>query len=135
MAGKSPAALSGREYAILKKLWERGPLTVREVRDELAAGQDTGDEEIPYTTVLSLLQLMEKKGYVVHESEGKTYRYKAKVARDKTTRRVIGDFVSRFFDGSTEALLMGLAESPEISPEVWKKLRSAIKRRQEPSDE
>jgi predicted transcriptional regulator len=135
MAGKSPAALSGREYAILKKLWERGPLTVREVRDELAADQDTRDEEIPYTTVLSLLQLMEKKGYVVHESEGKTYRYKAKVARGKTTRRVIGDFVSRFFDGSTEALLMGLAESPDISPEVWQKLKSAIKRRQEPSDE
>ena len=110
-------------------------MTVREVRDELAADQDTRDEEIPYTTVLSLLQLMEKKGYVVHESEGKTYRYKAKVARDKTTRLVIGDFVSRFFDGSTEALLMGLAESPDISPEVWQKLRSAIKRRQEPSDE
>ena len=135
MAGKSPSALSGREYAILRRLWERGPLTVREVRDELAAGQDTRDEEIPYTTVLSLLQLMEKKGYVVHESEGKTYRYKAKVARDKTTRRVIGDFVSRFFDGSTEALLMGLAESPDISPEVWQKLKSAIKRRQEPNDE
>ena len=135
MAGKSPAALSGREYAILKLLWERGALTVREVRDELASGQDERDEEIPYTTVLSLLQLMEKKGYVVHESEGKTYRYKAKVARGKTTRRVIGDFVSRFFDGSTEALLMGLAESPDVSPEVWQKLGSAIKRRQEPNDE
>jgi predicted transcriptional regulator len=135
MAGKSPSALSGREYAILKLLWERGPLTVREVRDELASGQDERDEEIPYTTVLSLLQLMEKKGYVVHESEGKTYRYKAKVARGKTTRLVIGDFVSRFFDGSTEALLMGLAESPDVSPEVWEKLKSAIKRRQEPNDE
>jgi predicted transcriptional regulator len=135
MAGKSPAALSGREYAILKLLWERGPLTVREVRDELASGRDDGDEEIPYTTVLSLLQLMEKKGHVVHEAEGKSYRYKAKVPRARTTRLVIRDFVSRFFDGSTEALLMGLAESPDVSPEVWEKLKSAIRRRQEPSDE
>ena len=124
MAGKSPSALSGREYAILKLLWERGPLTVREVRDELAGGQDDRDEEIPYTTVLSLLQLMEKKGYVVHESEGKTYRYQAKVARGPRRRGlVIRDFVSRFFDGSTEALLMGLAESPDVSPEVWEKLK------------
>jgi predicted transcriptional regulator len=135
MAGKSPSALSGREYAILKRLWERGPLTVREVRDELASGRDEQAEEIPYTTVLSLLQLMEKKGYVIHEAEGKTYRYKAKVARARTTRRVIGDFVSRFFDGSTEALLMGLAESPDVPVEVWEKLRSAIKRRREPNDE
>ena len=64
MAGKSPSVLSGREYAILKLLWERGPMTVREVRDELAGGAGERDEEIPYTTVLSLLQLMEKKGYV-----------------------------------------------------------------------
>jgi predicted transcriptional regulator len=135
MAGKSPSALSGREYAILKLLWERGPLTVREVRDELDSGRDERDEEIPYTTVLSLLQLMEKKGYVAHEAEGKSYRYRAKVARSKTTRLVIRDFVGRFFDGSTEALLLGLAESPDISPEVWEKLRSAVKRRREPNDE
>jgi predicted transcriptional regulator len=135
MAGKSPSVLSGREYAILKLLWDRGPLTVREVRDELVGGVGDRDEEVPYTTVLSLLQLMEKKGYVVHESEGKSYRYRAKVARSKTTKLVIRDFVGRFFDGSTEALLLGLAESPDVSPAVWEKLKSAIKRRQEPNDE
>jgi predicted transcriptional regulator len=135
MAGKSPSVLSGREYAILRLLWERGPVTVREVRDGLTASGGEGDEEIPYTTVLSLLQLMEKKGYVVHDAEGKSYRYKAKVARSKTTRLVIGDFVGRFFEGSTEALLLGLAESADVSPEVWEKLKSAIKRRRERNDE
>jgi len=40
-----------------------------------------------------------------------------------------------FFDGSTEALLLGLAESPDVSPEVWEMLKAAIKRRQEPKDE
>ena len=133
MAGKSPSALSGREYAILKLLWQQGPLTVREVRQRLA--DDERDEDIPYTTVLSLLQLMEKKGYVGHEADGKTYRYQASVPRAKTTGLVIRDFVSRFFDGSTEALLLGLAESPDVSPEMWEKLRSAIKRRREATDE
>ena len=104
MAGKSPSALSGREYAILRLLWtQRSVQTVREVRDRAGLRRD---EEIPYTTVLSLLQLMEKKGYVVHQAEGKTYRYKAKIPRARTTRLVIRDFVSRFFAGSTEALLM-----------------------------
>lgn len=132
MAGKSPSALSGREYSILKILWDHGPLTVREVRERLVPG-DEG--EIPYTTVLSLLQLMEKKGYVGHEADGKTYRYSAKVVRSQVTRRVIRDFVSRFFDGSAEALLMGLAESPELAPEVWEKLRAEVEKRKEPSGE
>ncbi len=133
MAGKTPSALSGREYTILKLLWQHGPLTVREVRQRLA--DDERDEDIPYTTVLSLLQLMEKKEYVDHEADGKTYRYRAKVPRSRTTGLVIRDFVSRFFDGSTEALLMGLAESPDVSPESWEKLRSAIKQRREATDE
>ena len=127
MAGKSPSALSGREYAILKILWEHGPLTVREVRERLGSGGD----EIPYTTVLSLLQLMEKKGYVGHEADGKTYRYSAKVGKSKTTRLVIGDFLGRFFDGSVEALLMGLAESRELTPEAWEKLNDKIKKRED----
>jgi predicted transcriptional regulator len=132
MAGKSPSALSGREYSILKVLWDHGPLTVREVRERLGLGND---DEVPYTTVLSLLQLMEKKGYVDHKADGKTYRYAAKVARSKTTRLVIRDFVNRFFDGSAESLLMGLANSPDIAPEVWEKLKDEIQRRQERTDE
>jgi predicted transcriptional regulator len=131
MAGKSPSALSGREYAILKVLWEHGPSTVREVRERLGEGED----DTPYTTVLSLLQLMEKKRYVGHEADGKTYRYVAKVARSKTTRLVIRDFVSRFFDGSAESLLMNLAESPDLAPEVWERLRDEVKRREEDPDE
>jgi predicted transcriptional regulator len=133
MAGKSPSVLSGREYAILKLLWDKGPLTVRELRERLAEGEN--DKDVPYTTVLSLLQLMEKKGYVDHEAEGKTYRYLAKVGKNGTTRQVIGDFVRRFFDGSTEALLLGLADSPEVSPEAWEKLQAAIREKQETSDE
>jgi predicted transcriptional regulator len=124
MAGKSSSALSGREYAILKILWEHGPLTVREVRERIAAGEP--DEDIPYTTILSLLQLMEKKGHVGHEAHGKTYRYQAKARQSSTTRLVIRDFVSRFFDGSTEALLLNLAECRDVSTETWEKLKAAI---------
>jgi predicted transcriptional regulator len=124
MAGTSPSALSGREYTILKVLWDHGPSTVREVRTLLATADPR--EEIPYTTVLSLLQLMEKKGYVAHEASGKTYRYKAKLSRGPTTRRIIRDFVSRFFDGSADALLLNLAGDPKITPEAWEKLRAEL---------
>jgi predicted transcriptional regulator len=127
MAGTSSGALSGREYTILKVLWDQGPSTVREVRTRVAA--DDPRDEIPYTTVLSLLQLMEKKGYVTHEAHGKTYRYRAKISRAPTTRRIIRDFLGRFFDGSAEALLLNLVGDPKVEPEAWEKLRAELEQR------
>jgi predicted transcriptional regulator len=124
MAGKSPSLLSGREYAILKVLWQHGPLTVRAVRERLRGGDD-----MPYTTVLSLLQLLERKGYVRHEAQGKTYQYAARVAKHTTTRKLLRDLVRRFFDGSVEALLMGLASSRELTPELLEKLRAEVETR------
>ncbi|HVC92633.1 MAG TPA: BlaI/MecI/CopY family transcriptional regulator [Pirellulales bacterium] len=126
MAGKKPSAISGREFGILKLLWESGPLTVREVRARLAR-----DEEIPYTTVLGLMQLMEKKGYVRHEAVGKTYRYSASVRRRPTLRLVLRDFISRFFDGSAQSMVSGLAECSELNPEVWEQLQREMRSRRE----
>lgn len=134
MAGTSASPLSGREYTILKVLWEQGPSTVREVRKRVA--QNDPREEIPYTTVLSLLQLMEKKGYVTHEAHGKTYRYRAAVNQGPTTRRIIRDFLGRFFDGSVEALLMNLVDDPKVKPEAWEMLRAELEqRRKSPKSE
>lgn len=129
MAGKKPAAISGREFAVLKLLWERGPLTVREIRAHLSR------DEIPYTTVLTLLQLMERKGYLKHKAEGKTYRYLARSTRRATTRLVIRDFVRRFFDDSTEALVLGLAETSELDPEIWEQLQEELQKRREKRNE
>ncbi len=125
MAGKKPSVISGREFMILKMLWEEGSLTVREVRSRLA--KDSADE-IPYTTVLTLLQLMEKKGYLRHKAEGKTYRYSTRVKQPSTTRLVIRDFMNRFFDGSAEALAMGLADSTGVNPDLLEKLQEEIRK-------
>lgn len=130
MAGKKPSVISGREFAILKLLWDHGPLTVREIRTHLA-----DDEEIPYTTVLSLVQLMERKGYLKHQAQGKTYRYSPRVQRQKMTRQLLRDFIGRFFDGSPEALVMGLAESDVVDAETWEQLQGEIQKAEEPSDE
>jgi predicted transcriptional regulator len=130
MAGKKPSVISGREFAILKLLWEHGPLTVREIRGRLA-----DDEDVPYTTVLSLVQLMERKGYLRHQAEGKTYRYLPRVKRRTMTRQLLRDFIGRFFDGSPEALVMGLAESSVIDIETWEQLQQEIRESQESSDE
>ena len=131
MAGRKSSVINGREFAVLKLVWENGPLTVRQIREHL-----TTDEEIPYTSVLTLLQLMEQKGFLRHKREGKTYRYSARKTRQTMTRTLLRDFIARFFDGSPEALVMGLAESSQLDPEIWDELQAEVrKQKKEKRDE
>ncbi len=126
MAGKRTSVISGREYAVLKLIWGHGPLTIREIRAHL-----TKDEEIPYTSVLSLIQLMERKGYLRHTAEGATYRYTARKTQRVMTRLLLRDFMGRFFEGSSEALVMGLAESEDVEPEVLEQLQDELRKQRE----
>jgi len=91
-----------RELEALKVLWEQSEATVREVCDAMnAAG-----EELAYTTVLSLLQVMEQKGLVAHRREGKAYVYLPRVDRDKTLGGLAAGFLERVFDGSLDEYLV-----------------------------
>jgi predicted transcriptional regulator len=91
-----------RELEALKVLWEQSEATVREVCDAMnAAG-----EELAYTTVLSLLQVMEQKGLVAHRREGKAYVYLPRVERDKTLGGLAAGFLERVFDGSLDEYLV-----------------------------
>ena len=93
MADVVPTA---RELEALKVLWRRGRATVREIYRELKPRES----ELAYTTALSLLQTMEQKGLVGHESAGKAYTYYAKVRRDSVFRKLAGGFLDRVFDGA-----------------------------------
>lgn len=111
MAGRKAIAITDRQFRALQALWEHGSLTVRELMDELPLG-----DKQPYTTVLGLLQNMEKAGLVDHQEEGATYRYRPKLNRQEATKTLLGDFVARFFRGSAEALVLGLVDSQTLSP-------------------
>lgn len=127
MVGRKPMAISERQFAVLRILWTHGPLTVREI-----AGHFSGREPIPYTTVLGLLQNMEKAELVDHVEEGTTYRYRPRVTEKRATKVLLKDFITRFFKGSSEALLHGLVSSDQVSIET---LRALERELEEPSDE
>jgi len=91
-----------RELDALKVLWQRGPSTVREIGD--AVNQQGA--ELAYTTVLSLLQVMEQKGMVGHRRAGKAYVYYAKIERDSTFSKLAGGFLEKVFDGALEEYLV-----------------------------
>ena len=70
MAGRKALAITERQFAVLRVLWKQGPMTVRELMEHLPGG-----DRQPYTTVLGLLQTMQKAGLVEARKEGLTHRF------------------------------------------------------------
>ena len=92
---------SDRELEALKILWEQERATVREIWERMR----DREARLAYTTVLSLLQVMEQKGLVAHESAGKAYTYFALVERTATFRTLARGFLERVFDGALDEYL------------------------------
>jgi len=113
---------TGRELEALKVIWSRGKATVREIYGELRPR----DGELAYTTVLSLLQTMEQKGLVGHESVGKAYAYYAKVRRDSVFRRLAGGFLDQVFDGALGEYVARALQSRRPSVEELESLERMI---------
>jgi predicted transcriptional regulator len=111
-----------RELDLLKILWEHGPLTVREIYEVLHAH----DTQLAYTTVLSLLQTMERKGLVDHQAQGKAYLYGARVERDRTCQELAGSFLNRVFDGAMGEYLVRAMESRQPTAEELDELQAMI---------
>ncbi len=113
---------TSRELEALKVLWRRGRATVREIYGELKPR----DGELAYTTALSLLQTMEQKGLVGHESAGKAYAYYAKVRRDSVFRKLAGGFLDQVFDGAMGEYVARALQSHRPSLEELEELEAMI---------
>jgi predicted transcriptional regulator len=123
MAGKKQLAITERQFVVLELLWEHGPLTVREVLARLPGGAG-----LPYTTVLGLLQGMEKAGLVAHGDGQPAHRYRPVLTRDEATRTLLGDFVRRFFRGSAERLVLGLVDARQLTAGELKAIEEKLAR-------
>jgi BlaI family transcriptional regulator, penicillinase repressor len=111
-----------RELDALKVLWDRGEATVRDVADAMnARGAD-----LAYTTVLSLLQVMEQKGLVSHRRDGKAYVYLPLIERNSTFRQIAGGFLERVFDGAVDEYLVHALESRALNPAQLDELHAMI---------
>jgi BlaI family penicillinase repressor len=111
-----------RELEALKVLWERGESTVRDLVDAL----NQGGAELAYTTVLSLLQVMEQKGLVSHRRDGKAYVYKPLIERGRTFRDLAAGFLDRVFDGAVDEYLVHALESRKLKPAELDELEAMI---------
>jgi predicted transcriptional regulator len=109
------------ELEVLKILWEQGPLSVRDVMQQLNQTRPRA-----YTSVMSLLNVMTDKHLVTRKAQGRAFIYKARVTRDTTLGRMVGDLLGRAFEGSASALVAQLLDQTNPSGEELDEIRRTI---------
>jgi predicted transcriptional regulator len=114
--------LADREAELMEVLWDFGPSTVAEVRDRV-------NDDLAYTTVLSMLRTLETKGYVTHDAEGKAHRYSAAIERDAARRSALHAMSEKFFKGSTATLLTHFVAQEKLSEADLARLRTLLAKR------
>lgn len=108
-----------RELRMMNILWEEGSATVREAKEIL-------DDDLMYTSILTVYQTLEEKGHVRHEREGRAYRYYPEVEREDAERSALDYVMERLFRESPERLLMRLVEREPLPPEQLQRLRRIL---------
>jgi predicted transcriptional regulator len=109
------------ELRILGVLWHRGPSTVREVHDELAAHKPAG-----YTTTLKFMQIMHDKRLVTRDDSQRTHVYTAAVRESDTQLQATRDLMSRFFGGSAARLVQQALSAQPASREELARVRAIL---------
>lgn len=117
-----PISFTDRELDVMNVLWDAGSATVAEVRERLP-------DELAYTTVLTVLRTLERKGYVAHTGEGRAHRYHPLVKRSTAGRSALRRLVDKVFDGSPELLLTQLVSDRNLSDEELRRLRRLLHER------
>jgi predicted transcriptional regulator len=102
-------------------LWERGESTVGDVVEALPK-----DSRLAYSSVLTTLRILERKGYVRHEKRGRAFLYSPITGREDAQRTAVRYVMSRFFENSPEMLVLNVLESEDLSPAELKRLRRMI---------
>jgi len=118
--------LTKQELQIMKVVWDLGAATVKDVCEAMSKRR-----AIAYTTVLTLMSILEEKGVLVHTKSGRAYVYRPVLSRRQATRNQVQDILERFFDGRPEKLIENVLEDEigvaEISGAVMNLLESKQK--------
>jgi predicted transcriptional regulator len=118
--------LTRQELQIMKVVWDLGAATVKDVCNAISQRKTTA-----YTTVLTLMGILEEKGVLEHQRNGRAYTYRPLLSRDQATKNQIKDLVSRFFDGKPEKLIQTVLEIETMAPEQVNHIAALLKPRQQ----
>jgi len=111
-----------RELDIMNVLWEIGGGTATEVQAKLA-------DPLAYNTVLTMLRILEDKGFVRHEEQGRAFHYIPRVARKTAKASAVKRLVQKLFDGETRLLATELMSNRSLSDDDLRELRALLDQR------
>jgi len=123
MKHKKPV-LTDQELEIMKIVWQRGSATVREVYEELLKRR-----RIAYTTVMTMMGILEQKGRLKKSEEARAYVYTPSEPQGKVVGSMVQEFVKRVFNGSAEPLLVHLLENQQIDGGQLDEIRDLLAKR------
>ena len=123
MARTKSATLTEAELRIMNVLWEKGSATVHEVLAAIPT-----PPPVAYNSVLTIIRILETKGYVQHRKDKRAHVYIPKVGRKDATRFEIGHLVSRFFGNSPDQLVLNILEERSIEPDELARVRALLER-------
>jgi predicted transcriptional regulator len=121
MARKESPILTDAELRLMNVLWTRGASTVNDVLEALES-----DPPLAYSTVLTTLRILEEKGYVAHDKDGRAFVYSPLVPREQAQQSALQSLLSRFFAGSAEQLVHNLLNQEKLNRSELKRLKQMI---------
>jgi predicted transcriptional regulator len=109
--------LTDQELEIMKVVWQLERATVRDVYEKLLERR-----KIAYTTVMTMMKILEQKGYLKKTQEDRAYLYRPAEPQNQVIRHMVRDFVKRVFNGSAEPLVVHLVEDRQLSEKDLREL-------------
>ena len=114
-----PQRLHHLELEVMKVVWKLTSATVNDVLDNI-------DRKLAYTTVATTMKSLEKKGFLAHEVDGRTFVYQPLVKETEITHTMLNDLLERLFDNSAEKLVNTLLEVRQTSADEHNRLQALI---------
>ena len=125
MARKQTPTLTETELRIMKIVWEATSASVNDVLEAWV------DPPIPaYNTVLTMLRILERKGYLKHVKQGRAFHYQPLVNQTSARRKAVSHMVKNFFDGSPELLVLSLMQDPRLTPEDMERIEKILEEKE-----
>lgn len=118
---KNTPRLTDKELEILRIVWERGPVSVRDVHDQLGGESANG-----YTTILKLMQIMNEKGHLSRQKNGKLHLYEALISQESTQQHALEKMIENLFEGSSSRLVLSVLGSRKSTRGELKAIRDYL---------
>ncbi|KAA0253984.1 MAG: BlaI/MecI/CopY family transcriptional regulator [Acidobacteria bacterium] len=114
--------LTAAELEVMHEVWERSPVTVREVHERLRERKP-----VAYTTVMTLMNILEGKGRLRRRKEGRAFVYEPTQPKSEVLSGLVSDFLEKVFAGSARSLLVSLVRDRKLGAPDLEEIRRLVK--------